>query len=117
MSPEQVRGEAMDQRSDLFSLAVVLWELLAGQRLFFRGPSYLSQAAVVEAPVPAGAMESELEAVLHRALSKSRQERYSSVAGFCEAFITAAATHGWRADRAAVAALVKRYPRAPSTAD
>ncbi|HEX5058501.1 MAG TPA: serine/threonine-protein kinase, partial [Kofleriaceae bacterium] len=49
MAPEQVRGEAWTRATDVFALGVVLWELVAGERLFHRGPPWLSMAAVVEA--------------------------------------------------------------------
>jgi serine/threonine protein kinase len=38
MSPEQVRGRATDHRSDMFSFAVILYELFAGRRAFTGGP-------------------------------------------------------------------------------
>jgi serine/threonine protein kinase len=53
MAPEQVRGEPWTAATDVFALGVVLWELVAGARLFHRGPPWLSMAAVVEVPVPA----------------------------------------------------------------
>ncbi len=53
LSPEQVRREAIDGRSDLFSLGVVLWELAAGRRLF-EGGSLIERLARIEAAeVPA----------------------------------------------------------------
>jgi serine/threonine protein kinase len=52
MAPEQVTGAAWTPATDVFALGVVLWELLAGTRLFHRGPPWLSMAAVMEAPVP-----------------------------------------------------------------
>lgn len=52
MAPEQVRGERWTAATDVFALGVVLWELLAGKRLFHRGPPWLSMQAVMEGDVP-----------------------------------------------------------------
>lgn len=52
MAPEQVRGEAWTTATDVFALGTLLWELVRGERLFHRGPTFLSAAAVVEAAVP-----------------------------------------------------------------
>ncbi len=48
MAPEQVRGERWTGAVDVFALGVLLWELVRGERLFHRGASFLSMAAVVE---------------------------------------------------------------------
>ena len=69
MAPEQVRGLAWTRATDVFALGVVLWELIAGARLFHRGPPWLSMAAVVEAPVPA-LPDPSLDAIVQRALAK-----------------------------------------------
>jgi eukaryotic-like serine/threonine-protein kinase len=52
MAPEQVRGTVWTAAVDLFALGTLAWELLTGARLFHRGPSYLSMAAVVESDAP-----------------------------------------------------------------
>lgn len=48
MAPEQVRGQAWTGAVDVFALGVIAWELATGARLFHRGASYLSMAAVIE---------------------------------------------------------------------
>jgi serine/threonine protein kinase len=81
MSPEQARGLAVDARSDLFAVGVILWELLAGRPLFQRAAPYLTLAAVVEDPAPL--LDGELAAIapiLARALAKNPDERQVSCA-------------------------------------
>ena len=96
MSPEQVRGEAMDARSDMFTIAVVLWELLAQRRLFRRGERYLTLAAVVEDPTPKLDAVPELDKALQRATAKSPADRYSSCAELAVDIASAAAALGWK---------------------
>src|SRR5204862_3030783 len=69
MAPEQVRGERWTPATDVFALGVVLWELVAGARLFHRGPPWLSMAAVVEQaapPLPDAALDAIVQAALHK---------------------------------------------------
>ncbi len=81
MAPEQVRGEAWTFATDVFALGVVLWELLAGARLFHRGPPWLSMAAVVEEPAPPlGNVAPELAAVVAHALEKDAARRLATPA-------------------------------------
>src|SRR5262249_18480590 len=51
MAPEQIHAQPWTPATDVFALGVVLWELVAGTRLFHRGPTWLSTAAVIEAEV------------------------------------------------------------------
>lgn len=91
MSPEQLRGQAVDLRSDIYSLAVVAFELLAGRRPFmFDETTPLAVAKTVEnqqAPrlstVLKGA-DRDLEVVLQKALRRDPNERYSAVAEFAD---------------------------------
>jgi serine/threonine-protein kinase len=74
MAPEQVRGEAWTTATDVFALGVVLWELIAGARLFHRGPPWLSMAAVVEVSAPPLA-DAALDAIAQAALAKDPAQR------------------------------------------
>jgi serine/threonine-protein kinase len=85
MSPEQARGEPVDGRSDVFAVAAIAWELLAGGPLFHRAQPYLSLAAVVEDPLPPvdaarHPLLAALAPVLSRALAKLPADRTASCA-------------------------------------
>jgi serine/threonine-protein kinase len=90
MAPEQVRGEAWTPATDVFALGVVLWEFVTSDRLFHRGPSYLTMDAVVEGAVPPVAAPA-LSRVLHTALAKDPLQRYPSMSEFMAALSDAAA--------------------------
>lgn len=83
MSPEQLNGEAVDGRSDLFSLGVVLYTLLTGYRPF-QGNSALtiSFKVVNRNPLPATAFDSgfppELDYIISRAMAKDPAQRYQT---------------------------------------
>jgi serine/threonine protein kinase len=77
MAPEQVRGEAWTEATDVFALGVVLWELAASERLFHRGPAWLSMAAVVEQPAPA-LPDRALDAIVQAALAKDPTRRIAT---------------------------------------
>jgi len=79
MAPEQVRGEPWTAATDVFALGVVLWELVAGTRLFHRGPPWLTMAAVVEAAAPA-LDDPALDAIVQAALVKDPAARIASAA-------------------------------------
>ena len=90
MSPEQCHGEPAEARSDLFSTAVILWELLAGQRMF--AGSNLSQILlkIVNQPPPAIApirpdLPPGMEAWFTRALAKDKQDRFPNAAAMATA--------------------------------
>jgi serine/threonine-protein kinase len=82
MSPEMVRGQPVDRRSDVFALGAVLWEMLAGERLF-TGPSELVVMEAVracEVPPPSSrnpTVPRALEGVLRRALAREPQDRFA----------------------------------------
>ena len=81
MSPEQVRGEPVDHRSDIFSLGVVLYELVSGQRAFGAGSRADISAAILERDPPEISIAEAtpaLRAVLHRCLEKRPEDRFQS---------------------------------------
>jgi non-specific serine/threonine protein kinase len=85
MSPEQVRGETLDWRSDLFSLGVVLYEMGTGQQAF-SGPTagVIFDAILNKAPASPTLLNPRLppgiEVILNKALEKDRSLRYQSAA-------------------------------------
>lgn len=79
MSPEQVAGKSLDARSDIFSLGVVLYEMVAGSKPF-SGDSIVTVTYNImnmEAPPPPGAPP-WLVGVIHKAMGKDPNARYSS---------------------------------------
>jgi TolB-like protein/Flp pilus assembly protein TadD/predicted Ser/Thr protein kinase len=83
MSPEQAQGEEVDERSDIFSFGVVMYELLTG-KLPFRGEheAALLYSIVHESPIPISSLRRDLPvpvaSVISRALEKDRRVRYQS---------------------------------------
>jgi serine/threonine protein kinase len=84
MSPEQVRGEGLDQRTDIFSLGVVLYEMLTARMPFHGdGPLEVFHSVLTDEPASLGAFcddaPLELERIVRRALAKRREERYAAM--------------------------------------
>ncbi len=85
MSPEQVRGEKLDARTDQFSLGLVLYEMATGQRAFTgETAAVLYDAIVNREPKPvrelAPKISPNLELILSKCLAKDREERYETTA-------------------------------------
>lgn len=106
MSPEQAWGDKVDRRSDIFSLAIVLYELTTGYS--FYGQDAISDkllAARVAQYTPPGQYApdypKDLEAILAKALDLDKGERYQTADAFREALETCAEANGWGCDRRA----------------
>lgn len=85
MSPEQVRAEELDCRTDIFSLGAILAELLAGDRLFERNSELATLKAITEDTLPVmselnSAVPIPLSNVVAKALARPREERFASAA-------------------------------------
>ena len=86
MSPEQLRGEPVDRRTDVWALGVVLWESVALRRLFRRESYTQTVFAVAEDAIPMLSelcpnVPPELEWVVAKALSRDPEDRYQTAAG------------------------------------
>ena len=91
MAPEQVRGEEIDARADLYSMGVVFYRLTTA-KLPFKGetPFAMAQSQVNDPPTPVGMVRPDLppwvEPIIARSLAKKTEERFQSAAEFHEAF-------------------------------
>lgn len=80
MSPEQVRGEAVDHRSDIFTLGSVLYEMLAGTHPFRRDSHVETMNAILkEEPKAIGFLPPALERIVRHALEKNPAHRFQSM--------------------------------------
>lgn len=85
MSPEQAEGKRVDARSDIFSLGLILYEMLSGQRAFGRTSKISTLAAILRDDPPpvrqlAGDIPPEMEKVIGRCLQKDPARRYQDAA-------------------------------------
>lgn len=107
MSPEQTRGEVVGIQSDIFSLGVVAYELLAGRRPF-DGASYSEVVDRIQSQEPESVssfnpmVESPFEQIVKRMLRKSVEERYRHVAEVVMDLEQLMDRHGFRRDRRAL---------------
>ena len=98
MSPEQARSDPLDARSDLYSLAVCLYEMITSERLLVAEGLTTSAETLYSGPVPdvshkVPGLPVELDSLMHRALSVDPNARYQTAAEFQEALLRCAHTH------------------------
>jgi serine/threonine protein kinase len=82
MSPEQANGEALDGRSDLFSVGIMMWELLVGRALFSGHTTQETLARVLFAPIPTPRsirpeLPEDVDAIVLKLLARERADRFA----------------------------------------
>jgi hypothetical protein len=99
MSPEQAKGDPLDHRSDLYSLAVCLYELLTGERLFVAAGLTTSAEEIYSQPIELPSrkvrgLPAELDKVMLKALALDPNARYQSAGEFQDALLRCAHRNG-----------------------
>jgi serine/threonine protein kinase len=99
MSPEQARSESLDHRSDLYSLAVCMYEVLTGERLFVHAGLTTPAEEIYSQPVPqisrkVPGLTPDLDAIMSKALSISADTRFQTAGEFQEALTRCAHRNG-----------------------
>jgi serine/threonine-protein kinase len=116
VSPEQLRGGLLDGRSDVFSLAIVLWEMLTTARLFRRRSESETLVAITKEPAPPPSarvpgLPPALDQILGRALAKDTSDRYASAEEMREDLEEVMWAQRWRASPLAVQREVEALTR------
>jgi serine/threonine protein kinase len=99
MSPEQAKSDPLDHRSDLYSLAVCLYEMITGERLFVHAGLTASAEEIYSQPVPIlsrkiPGLPTDLDKVMLKALSIDPNARYQTAGEFQEALLRCAHKNG-----------------------
>ncbi len=99
MSPEQILGKPLDRRSDVFALAIVMYEMLAIKRLFHRDSDFLTFKAITEEPIPdirdrRPDIPPGMRAALIQAMARDPNGRFDTALGFSNAIRNSVATLG-----------------------
>jgi serine/threonine-protein kinase len=110
MAPEQIRGEPLDARADVWAVGVMLWEALTGEPLFDRDTDFLTYQAITEAVIPpvtararAASYPAAVDRVIARALARDRDQRHASARELGHDLLELAGEVGGAASREAIA--------------
>ncbi len=112
LSPEAASGEPADERADIFALGIVLWEMLAGRRLFLGETDYQTVKLVQQADVPSlvtinSEVDAEFEKVLLKCLAQDKRVRFQTAREFGDALADYLFGHQMKVTSYDIANLVK----------
>jgi serine/threonine protein kinase len=112
LSPEQARGQKLDRRSDLFSLGIVMWEMVTTERLYPGSSDYETMSRIISEPTPPPSSRRRdvppaLDALVLRALAKSPDERFQTAEEITNAIEDVAVQTGSSLSAASLARFVR----------
>jgi eukaryotic-like serine/threonine-protein kinase len=112
MSPEQIKCQQLDQRTDIFSLGTMLWEMSVGNRLFRRDNDLQMLYAILEEriPLPSERMPDYpkgLEYIVMKALARDRDQRYPDANSLAQDLRAIARDNEWDSEASTLSRLVK----------
>jgi len=112
LAPEAALGDPVDERADLFAMGIVLWEMIAGRRLFLGDSDYQTVKLVQQANVPSLAAinpeaDDSLERILAKALAKHPADRFQTARDMSDALAGFLFSHQMKVTSYDIASLVK----------
>jgi serine/threonine-protein kinase len=116
MAPEQLRGERLDRRTDVFAMGIVLWETLVQKHLFRRSTDFLTFQAITTDPIPdvcelRPEIPPAVGEAIARAMSRDREQRFPTARALGEALAAAVAPLGGPLPASAVSEeVVRAFP-------
>jgi serine/threonine-protein kinase len=113
MAPEQLRGERLDRRTDVFAMGIVLWELFGRKHLFKRETDFLTFQAITTEPIPNVCdfrpdVPVALGNAIEKALSRNRDDRFPTARALGEALASSVIPLGGAFSAAAISEEIER---------
>lgn len=114
LAPEQASDQSVDRRADIWSVGVILWEMLSGKRLFKAASAAATLRATLEADIPAmsalrAEISPELERIVRRALQRERRLRYQNATEMKQELRRYLVATRRRPDKSALAELMRTH--------